>query len=101
MKKLFFLLSMTFAGMQSANAQTSEIFASLSGVSATSSETNNGAKVSVSDSYSALSLGCNHLSPFINDNFYLVIGGKLSYIWDKEDNVTEHILRKKYQQVSS
>lgn len=93
MKKLFFLLSMAFGYVLNANAQTSEIFASLSGVSATASETNNGAKVSVSDSYSALSLGCNHLSPFINDNFYLVIGGKLSYIWDKEDNVTEHILR--------
>ena len=94
MKKLFFLLSMAFAGMQNVNAQTSEIYGSYSVVTLTSNASMNGS-VKVSGDGSGLSLGCNHLSPFINDNFYLVVGGKLSYMWSKDDGYTENIFRLK------
>ncbi len=93
MKKILFIMSMAFAGMQNAVAQTSEIFASYSSVNATASRMLGDVKLSESDSYSALSLGYNSLRPCLNDNFYFVIGGKFSYIWDKGDNYTENIYR--------
>lgn len=95
MKRVFIILSITFACVQKANAQAAEIFASYSSLFATSSETVNGTKISVSDNNYGLSLGYNSLNPCFNDNCYFVIGGKLSYIWDKENNYTENILRLK------
>ncbi len=92
MKKLFFLLSMAFVGMQNVNAQKSEIFGSFSAVTY---KTNIGFNSPIKESYnlSGLSLGYNSLRPFIDDRFYLVVGGKLSYIWNKEDRSTENIFR--------
>lgn len=94
MKKLFMVLSLAFAGLTNANAQSNELYINYSPVTLTTKASVPGARndLSVSGKGNSVSAGYNYLSKK-NNMVYLVFGGKLSYLWDEENGLKEKCVR--------